>query len=218
MMRVSGDRRGDFVLAMSLAEVILLLVFSLFVAHVLGKESGGGQDPTIILTVLREENEELRKRILRLETTLTELQRELKSANELIEQLRRMVGAGGPNLESFREAIVALKRRGHPKCLQENTLIGVVSTNRIVEVVILGGDEAIRELRENEIQLQKGQTIKGGAQIDMLLNALWQYQNRPDKKCRFDYNLTFPTPEDYHLGREKFERFLYPGKMVERSR
>lgn len=213
-MRLPDPRRSDFVLGMSLAELILLLLFAVFMAQVLRGEVLGGADPTLEIEKLREENAALRSRLASLEAKVQELERDVRAKDALIEQLRRMTGSQGSTLDDFKRALTTLKR-GLPTCLENNTLVEASVKNRTMEVIILLDDAELRRFFEqHRLPLAKGMTLRENPEIDAFLAVVWRYETRKGQVCRFDYRMKYVTPEDYYLGRERLEKFFYPEKIV----
>lgn len=207
--------RNDFVLGMSLAEVILLLLFCFFLVYALERQGVGGQDAPVQIARLKEETEKLQKENKDLQLKQKELEQKLREAEGLIEQLRIMVGGKGTDLSDFKRAIIGLKR-GFPTCLDENTLVEILVKNSVIHLTILVSDQTLeRFLGGYGVHVKKGKTINNQTEIDVFLNILWKYENQKGKECRFDYRLRYATDQDYRLGREKFERYLYPERMVQ---
>lgn len=208
-------RRGDFVVGMSLAEIVLLLLFTVFVFHALEAEVGGGQDPALEVARLKEENDNLKSKLGRLERELLDEQSKLRASQKLIEELRNIVGGEGLTGDELKRRVEALKR-GKPKCQDDNLLIEVVAIRGGLDVTVLLEDlELGRALAGKGFRLQRGERIQGESRIDLFLRAVLEYETQKGRDCRFDYRLIYATAEDYLLVREKFERFLY---LAKRSR
>lgn len=207
-------RRGDLILGMSLAEVVLFLLFCFFVVEVLDREASGGQDPEALIAALREENVQLHERIAGLEKRLGELDRRLKERDLLLEELRRMTGAQGDDLPSFRRAITALKR-GFPACAEDNTLVEVIARDGVLRVVVLTtGSKLAAYLADAGLAFQSGQELRSESEIDVFLRRVWSFETRRGEECRFDYRLRYRSASDYHSAREKIERYLYPERIA----
>lgn len=208
-------RRSDFVLGMSLAEIILLLLFCFFVANILEREASGGQDPNLEIIRLREENARLEARVQALERTVGDLQKYLREKQLLIEQLRKMVGGEGSDIRDFQKAITALKR-GLPVCAADNTLLEVLARDATLTITVLTEPSALKaHLADKGMTLKQGETIRDPGEIQALLTRVWDFQVRSSSQCRFDYRLRYATPADYYLARRKVERYLYPEKIVQ---
>jgi hypothetical protein len=207
-------RRGDFVIGMSLAEVVVLLLFTAFVFNVLQSEEGGGQDPSLDVATLRAENSALRRELDELHLTLSEVRKDLAEAGDLIEELRKMVGAEKPDRWEMKRRIMALKR-GWPPCREDNFLVDATVRDLKMELAFAFVDDDLRGfLKQKGLHVNPGDAVRSESEINLLLAALWAYESQTGRECRFDYRLRYVSPHDYHLGRERLEKVLYPGKLI----
>lgn len=203
------ESRADFVLGMSLTEVILLLMFAVMLVYAAEKEQGGGQDPSLTVAALKAERDELRAKIAEAQATIKRLQEERRKQELLLEELKRMVGAPSAGAQDILERIAFLKR-GYPVCQKNNTLIEVqMRQGRLLFKIIesppatMPGDAAT--------PLVRGFETADPREIQPAIVRLFQYEK--SSKCRFDYRLIYTTDTDYRMAREKFERYFYPEKI-----
>lgn len=215
-MFISPTRRSDLVLGMSLAEVVLLLLFGFFIAEVVEREVSGGEDPNVTVAALREENARLRQNIAELEKKVEDLDTRFREREMFIKELIRMVGGTqGDDLPSIRRKIIGVKR-GFPVCADQNTLVEVVARDGTLELVLLKEDATLAgHLAGKGLVLQRDQKLRSEREIDMFLQSVWEFENRTGEKCRFDYRLRYRSASDYHNARQKVERYLYPERIVQ---
>jgi len=216
MLRVE-TRRGDLVLGMSLAEIVLLLLFAFFIVEVAIRENLGGQDPRIAIAALQEENARLRQQLSELEKKADDLAKRLKESERLVQELAKIIGCKPEDPASCKRMVETLKR-GHPACADNNTLVEVISRDGSLDLTLLTEDKDLSEyLTRSGLSVRHGQQIAPN-DVDAFLRQLWDFQNRPDKTCRFDYRLKYLSDGDYKRARQRFERYMYPEKQVEIGR
>lgn len=209
---------------MSLAEVMLLFLFTLMAAVTLEREPvpGGSGDPP------EKRIKDLAERVAALEKDLedTERQRaeERDRAKNLDDRLHYVLKAiGAPPLATDGEVEAAIARIGvvavrksrgeKPFCVEpkaENLLLEVrqVRGSRTVELLRLDA-ELQKDLEKAGPNLAVGQTLSAPGEIQRLLDAIHTTSGRRD--CRYDYRLIFETPEDNFYAEELFEKYLYKG-------
>jgi hypothetical protein len=100
------------------------------------------------------------------------------------------------------------------------TLPGLPDNNRLLDVSIIRGtttakvltdsSELKTALRAEGIDFRAGETLFKPTDIESVLAAVRIFHNG---SCRFDYQLTYATPVDYYLGRERFEKYFYPAGL-----
>jgi len=209
----SSSQRSEFVLGLSLAEIILLLLFGILLVDVLNSVSTGGQDPYLQIASLQEKVSKLQEENSGLKSQLAALTKELQETKDRLEQVRQMIGAAGTTEQDVATAIQNIKR-GHPVCAKDNTLL---------QVRIIKGELGVQFLTRNQeldTVLAAHHLVSGpgvpitNAKLDSFLKTLFAYEQ--NKRCRFDYRLYYFSNDDYHFAREvKFERYLYPEKMIQ---
>jgi hypothetical protein len=136
-----------------------------------------------------------------------DLEKQLNEMTLLMNDVTLMVGAKGATKEGFQEAIDNLKR-GYALCQKNsNTLIEASVQNGVESLQVIG--EIPPDLR---VDLAKGDQTSDLDQIVSFLQDVYQYEK--DQGCRFNYRLKYATDNDYRKGREGFEKYFYPEKMI----
>jgi len=201
-----GYERSDFVMGMSLAEIVLLLVFAMLAVKAARPES---IDPVADCQVALDECEE------QLEEVRMEVQ-DLRTKNEGLEQkiewILKMCGIDVPSdatPEEIRGAAEA-KKRGFKKCYSvQNELVRVrVHLGSEQLTIVELDDELAAHLRAERQEWTVGSVLEDERQIDQFLQTLRGYYE--PRECRYDYRGEYATAEDYLRIREYYERFLYP--------
>lgn len=216
--------RTDFVIGMTLAEVFLLLLFIVWWGTAIESEPGG-VDPTVTIANLKAEVERLRGEVSGLRSEVANLQRTLREKENTIKALQIMLGCLGGTVDDCKrglDGIVADARRGSPKCEGDNVLVAVSVHGGVTRVTLVGGsDETLSSLRRAEAQaIDRGTTLSEVRDIEALLASVKTYYERRSEErseCRFDYRFSYTTAEDYHEGRQLFERYFYPAGIVQRQ-
>jgi TolA-binding protein len=204
---MENNARSGFALAVSLAEVMLLLVFAAMMVSVTDSVEGRAPDPQHS----GDESTNLHAGPQDGLNTPTEknkdLEKQLSEMTLLMNELTFMVGAKGATKEGFQEAVENLKR-GYALCQkQSNTLIEVSVLNGLETVHVIG------DIPSNLIvHLAKGDQTSDLEQIVSFLQDVYQYEK--DQSCRFNYRLKYATDNDYRKAREGFEKYFYPEKMI----
>ena len=204
------DHRSDFVIGMTLAEVFLLLLFVVWLSTAIEVSPDGNPDAPIDAVALKVTVTELRERIASLETDKQEL-------SARVEALRDMLGAPNESLEGFREGFkrkLDEAKRGSPVCLPANILVHVARTD---------GVDIVRLLRDTRGLLPGGKWSEGAQlhdenEIQEFLRAVKNYYAKAEKKCRFDYKLTYKSDSDYRLGRTRYESEAFYNAGLQHAR
>ena len=193
------ESRPDWVLGLSLVQVILLLFFASMLIYVTENVEVRGQEPQTQaanlearLDAATEQNNELKKR--------------LGDITLFVDELKLMVGAKVPSKEGFQEAIESLKR-GYSLCQKDD--------NTLIEASIQNGAETLQVIGEIpsdlEVNMVKGDQTSDIDDIVSFIQDVYQYEK--DRKCRFNYRLKYATDNDYRKAREGFEKYFYPEKI-----
>ena len=203
MRRAQGSTT---VVAMTIAEVFLLLMFVMWLGAVIKGQAGKGQVDAAILQ-------------RRLDETTKELAEANKQIGELkatVEALRIMLGANSVDPEELKRALekkiadaVEGAKRGKPKCAEENVLVEARVLDGVSQVAIVAQNGGTLDwLKKAGIRSAASGYVMTDLEIPMLIGAVNRKYAEAD--CRFDYRLTYRTADDYLAGRERFETMFYP--------
>jgi hypothetical protein len=125
----------------------------------------------------------------------------------LVDEVKLMVGAKAPSKEAFQEAIDSV-RRGYSLCQKDD--------NTLVEASIQNGAETVHVIgeipSELTVNLVKGDQTSDLDQIVSFIQDVYEYEK--DHKCRFNYRLKYATDSDYRKGRDGYEKYFYPEKIM----
>lgn len=212
MFEESRDRR-ELIIAITLAETFLLLVFLVWYV------SPAGELPDWKTTA-----EQRQKEIERLRLEIARLKRQIEKLNqwwqtnwgvdcpaskaELLSVLRTREG----------KAILAEAGRGYPPCEESNVLIEAEVRHGAVRAVY----GAAAETLQNWLRSQRGgrrldepplEDWESVTRIATLAREFYAWRARLGAPCRFDYNLKYLTKEDYHDGRVLLEANFYPAAI-----
>jgi hypothetical protein len=204
---MESDSRSGWVLGLSLVEVMLLLVFAAMMVYVTDTVEGRGQDMQQIVDEPQHLDVGLQTRLDAATEKNNDLEKQLNEMTLFMNELTLMMGAKGSTKEGFQEAIESLKR-GYALCQKNSNTLIEVSIQNGVEIVQVIGDIP-SDLRAN---LVKGDQTSDLDQIVPFLQDVYQYEK--DQSCRFNYRLKYATDNDYRKGREGYEKYLYPEKMI----
>lgn len=201
------ESRSGWVFGLSLVQVILLLFFAVALLYVTEYVEGSGQEP-------RQGGGEAQIQGASVEASLNavrekngELQKQLGDMTMLVDELKLMVGAKSPSKEGFQEAIENLKR-GYALCQKDE--------NTLIEATIEHGEEILHVIGEIPsdltVQLAKGDQISDLEEMISFIQDVYEYEK--DHKCRFNYRLKYATDNDYRKGRDSYEKYFYPEKIL----
>jgi hypothetical protein len=107
--------------------------------------------------------------------------------------------------------------RSHRKCEENNVLIKASIVRGHISVQLLKSSKFSQWMRDSgHPEPALDHSITDRLQIETLLKNIGDYY-RDERKggmgCRFDYDMTYQTKEDYYDGRELFERYFYPATL-----
>jgi len=212
---------------MTLAELFLLILFVVWYGVSPPPPPPPGPDE---VGRLRLEIEKLAREKSSLQTKLDDIQLRL-------EYWRRTFNRDLPGSDQdMREAILvyfnshpgeaktllAELGRDYAPCLPEprgNTLLYVEAINGNTRVEVLREPAELNEaLRSSGVApIIRGQVITEPDRIDALLVSSTKStisRNGKVSSCRFDYSLSYGSAEDYLRARTKFEKYLYPARLI----
>jgi len=202
MSRVPSS--DTFVVGMSLAEILLLLIFVLLL---IGSANTGGS-VTLELEQLRQENDSLKARNTALEARVANLEEENAKQAAIINALAGMAGVPVERAEDVPGLVDALKR-GFPVCATPNTLVEVAAANGSLTLTVLFElNDLPPPSRTGSVRT--GEIIADSFAVQSFLESVRRYGDRASRQCRFDYRLRYVTSEDYRFARETLEKYLYP--------
>jgi hypothetical protein len=199
------ESRSNWVFGLSLVQVFLLLFFAVAILYVTERGEVGGQEPQPAseLTPAQDRQADLAAATAQHE----ELQQRVGDMTAFLDELKVMVGAKNGSKEGFQEAIDTLKR-GYALCLKED--------NTLIEARILNGAETVQVIGEIpsdlSVALTKGDQTSDLEQIVSFIQDVYEYEK--DRKCRFNYRLKYGTDNDYRKGRDGYEKYFYPEKLL----
>ena len=202
---------------MTLAETFLLLVFMIWYST---RPRSAAHPPTRA-ELLEKENRDLKDRIVTLEY-------ELKDIRERLEVWRKffdlpMPGSNAdvknllPKSRDELKKLVSEAGRGKPKCQDDNVLLNVALINGITTIKVIADSPMLRtKLLAEHVDIRPGATLTSAPEVEAVLREAGELSKKTKSEggCSFDYRLTYATPDDYYLGRERFERYFYPAGQV----
>jgi hypothetical protein len=201
------DSRSGWVLGLSLVEVMLLLVFAALIVYVTDNGEGGAQEPRQGVGERKPPDPSVQARLQAATEKSGDLEKRLSDMTVFVNELKVMVGAKASTKESFQEAVETLKR-GYALCQKNN--------NTLIEASVLNGDETLQVIGDIPsdliVNLAKGDQTSDLEEIVSFVQDVYQYEK--DHGCRFNYRLKYATDNDYRKGREGFEKYFYPEKMI----
>jgi hypothetical protein len=189
------------VLAMTIAEVFLLLMFVVWLAGTVDSANGPG---TLDAVVLKQKLEEREKELAKALATA-------KDQDATIQALRRMLNSPSVSIGDLTSAFTAKMneaKRGKRTCASDNVLVSVEATNGVMTASLVTHDAvALKWFRGRLGDVPLGLPIDETLwpQLFEATRAWYQAQD-----CRFDYRLVYKSSEDYHAAREQFEALYYP--------
>jgi hypothetical protein len=210
-MRFSSVERTDLVINMTLAETFLLLLFVVWYGHsaILNK------DPDAImkerLAWFEKENERLNKGLKQTNDQLADLKFRL-------DLWRKLTGFETPptpgEIDKWRKEAC----RSHRKCEHDNVLVHASVVQGQISIVWLTESPKLSKWLADSGRPRPtiGVRITDMRTIQAVLAGVREYYSNTkvdETECRFDYQLTYQSKEDYHDGRELFEHYFYPARL-----
>lgn len=198
-----GDPKSqsDWVFGLSLVQVMLLLVFAAMLISVTENGEVRGQEET------SGQGASLQARLDAATEKSNALEKRLGDMALLVDEVKLMVGAKAPSKEAFQEAIDSVKR-GYSLCQKDD--------NTLIEASILNGAETVHVIGEIPsdlmVNLVRGDQTADLDQIVSFIQDVYEYEK--DHKCRFNYRLKYATDNDYRKGRDGYEKYFYPEKIM----
>jgi hypothetical protein len=198
---------SDWVFGLSLVQVMLLLFFAAMLISMTENGEVRGQDAHQGAQETSAQGAGLQARLDAATEKSNALEKRLGDMALLVDEVKLMVGAKAPSKEAFQEAIDSV-RRGYSLCQKDdNTLIEASIQNGAETVHVIG--EIPSELTVN---LVKGDQTSDLDQIVSFIQDVYEYEK--DHKCRFNYRLKYATDSDYRKGRDGYEKYFYPEKIM----
>jgi hypothetical protein len=193
------------IVAMTIAEVFLLLMFVVWLGATITGKPGKGTVQAAILE----------KQLEHREVELLRLREQDKELRDTIEALRIMVGADSTKLDelirAYKQRIADVQeaaKRGKPKCVDDNVLVAVEAAHGGAKTVVATRDSTVLDwIAKRGVDASTGDEISETMSSHLFEATQAWYATRD---CRFDYRLSYVTPEDYHRARETFEVLYYP--------
>jgi hypothetical protein len=195
------------VFGLSLVQVVLLLFFAAAIVYVTEHAEVSGQEPQAVAGETAVPKASRQAGLDAAAAKSTELEQRIAEMTLFMDDVKLMVGAKSASKEGFQEAIDTLKR-GYALCQKDdNTLIEARIQNGAETVQVIG--ELPADLTAN---LAKGEQTSDLEQIVSFVQDVYEYEK--DHKCRFNYRLKYATDNDYRKGRDGYEKYFYPEKIV----
>lgn len=206
--------RNDLVIAMTLAEVFLLLLIVGWYGSRLESESvGHGQERPV--DVVEHELEDAKQKLHAVEQQLQNERGRNQQMQRILDWLAKTVNFGKPidsipAAEAAMERFKAEARRGKPSCEPTNVLIDVIADRESTAVTLL--KEFVTATRD----YRAGQVLKSASDIETFLQEVDRYYGSKRKQgqdCVFDYSAAWRTDSDYRATRQMFEQHFYPARI-----
>ena len=201
------ESRSDWVLGLSLVQVMLLLVFAAMLIYVTENVEGRGQEFRHGIEEAKTQDGSVQVKLDAATAKNTGLEKQLDDMTGFVDELKLMVGAKASSKEGFREAVETLKR-GYALCQKDE--------NTLIEARIHNGEESIQVIGDLPSDLiaglAKGDQTSDLEQIVSFIQDVHEYEK--DHKCRFNYRLKYATDNDYRKARETYEKYFYPEKIM----
>lgn len=202
------DSHSHGVFGLSLVQLALLLFFAAVILYVTERvEVSSGQEPHSAPRETTARDQSVQGHLDEAKAETTTLQQQLGDMTALVEDLKLMVGAKTASKEGFQEAVETLKR-GYALCQKDD--------NTLIEARIQNGAETVMVLAEIPpdlaVTMAKGEQTSDLEEIVSFIQEVYEYEK--DHKCRFNYRLKYATDNDYRKGRDGYEKYFYPEKLL----
>jgi hypothetical protein len=195
------------VFGLSLVQVTLLLCFAAMLVYVTEQGEVSGQEPRQGAGDAKTKDGSLRASLDAATARNTELEKQLGEMALLVDDVKLMVGAKAPSKEGFQDAVETLKR-GYALCQKDD--------NTLIEARVQNGAETVNVIGEIPsdlaVTLAKGDSTSDLEQIVSFIQDVYEYEK--EHKCRFNYRLRYATDNDYRKGRDGYEKYFYPEKLL----
>jgi len=215
-LRFKRGERTDLVISMTLAEIFLLLMFIMWFGY-LSIPDSPAENAWLKekLNRIQDENEELSK-------LLTQANNEISDLKKRLEFWRVLTGFETPPTQTAFTEWIKDASRGNPKCEENNVLIHVTVLESQISISLITESSRLSNwYLINGLQLPKvGEKIIEYELIETFLSTIrtfYSVSNPDGSECRFDYNMTYGSKEDYFDGRQLFERYFYPASIIQFS-
>ena len=201
------ESRSEWVFGLSLVQVTLLLCFAAMLVYVTEQGEVSGQEPRQGAGDTKTQEGSLRASLDAATARNSELEKQLGEMALLVDDVKLMVGAKAPSKEGFQDAVETL-RRGYALCQKDD--------NTLIEARIQNGAETVNVIGEIPsdlaVTLAKGDSTSDLEQIVSFIQDVFEYEK--EHKCRFNYRLRYATDNDYRKGRDGYEKYFYPEKLL----
>jgi hypothetical protein len=195
------------VFGLSLIQIVLLLVFAVTLLYVTEQVEVSGQEPQKGTGEKTAQGENVQAHLDEAKAKTTTLQQQLGDMTLFVDELKLMVGAKAASKDAFQEAVDTLKR-GYALCQKDD--------NTLIEARIQNGEETVMVIAEIPsdlaVTMAKGEQTSDLEEIVSFIQEVYEYEK--DHKCRFNYRLKYATDNDYRKGRDGYEKYFYPEKLV----
>ena len=202
-----AESRSNWVFGLSLVQMVLLLFFVVAILYVTDRGEVGGQEPQAVSDRNAAQDPGIQAGLHAATAKNAELQRQVGEMASFLDEVKVMVGARYASKEGFQEAVDTLKR-GYALCQKDQ--------NTLIEARIHHGAETIQVIGEIppdlSVALAKGEETSDLEQIVSFIQDVYEYEK--DHKCRFNYRLKYGTDNDYRKGRDGYEKYFYPEKLL----
>jgi hypothetical protein len=201
------ESRSHWVFGVSLVQVVLLLCFAALILYVTEQVEVSGQEPQSREGETAVQGGSTRAHLDDARMKTAALEQQVGDMTALVDDLKLMVGAKTASKEGFQEAVDTLKR-GYALCQKDD--------NTLIEARIQNGAETVMVLAEIPsdlvVTMTKGEQTSDLEEIVSFLQEVYEYEK--DHKCRFNYRLKYATDNDYRKGRDGYEKYFYPEKLL----
>jgi hypothetical protein len=204
-----ADRKShsDWVFGLSLVQVMLLVLFAAMLIYMTENGEGRGQETLQGAQKMSAQGGDLVARLDAATENNAALEKRLNEMALLVDEVKLMAGAKTSSKEAFQEAIDSLKR-GYSLCRKDD--------NTLIEASIQHGAETVQVVGEVPsdltVNLVKGEQTSDLEEIVSFIQDVYEYEK--DHKCRFNYRLKYATDNDYKKGRDGYEKYFYPEKII----
>jgi hypothetical protein len=207
---------SDLVIAMTLAELFLLMLFIVWSGSVEGLQ-GDQLDWKSVAEERDHRIKEIEEELARQRTQIADLERRLafwrtyfgvdapRTVNELIAILQGPKG----------KPIIEAAGRGFARCEENNALVHVYVVNGTVRMEIISNSARLHQWGQGRhVGISAGDTLIDWLAVRNYVGVIRQFYDAQAVPCRFDYQMTYGTKEDYYDARVELESAFYPGRIT----